>query len=204
MKKIPMQFRFKGHRIYVHGSDMYDTMVNQIEELYTREALGTIRLTIHKPAFKQCDMVLGGPGEVPARPQRPIAEMVVKGIQGPISAWLVETDREVEGRYEYDEDRIGDLCTITGNRIIIADDSGFSSIEVAVAMTKRLHIRIFPDNEGKWFFTRLDLSRPLEAGDALQLAIEFNHSFEDNRLTKSAIFSADAPIGRIFFSAVKR
>jgi hypothetical protein len=119
-----------------------------------------------------------------------------------IIGWLVETDEPITERYEYPESEIIEKCFVNGKTVKIDSETPYSAIEVLVAINKHLHLSIFPDAAGKWFFTRLELDRLLQGQDASGFELELVKNMH-NRLTKSEILSDGQRIGHIFFSIVK-
>lgn len=57
MKPIPLYFAFKGDRNYVHGTDIYTAILKQTNSKYDGKILGSIRLSIHAMANKDCDLI---------------------------------------------------------------------------------------------------------------------------------------------------
>ncbi len=204
MKTIPLTFRFKGHRTYVQGPDLYDGILGAITELHPAETLRQIKLTIHSFADKQGTLILSDPDEVGQKPEQALAEMTVKTEQGKVLAWLLETEQPINESYEFDEARIEALCQINDDEITISGDSGYSAIEVAVSMTKQLHNKLFPVSPEKWIVVGVNLSRVLKPSDGSSLQIKFKQNFNNNKLTKSNLIVDDQNIGHIFFSAVTR
>ena len=78
---------------------------------------------------------------------------------------------------------------------------GYTTVENLVAMTKHLHLSLFPEARGKWFFSRLELTRLLPTYTDGPLCIELSHSL-GQRLTRSSITLYGKPAGRIYFSLV--
>lgn len=190
---------FKGSRDYLQGTEMVNAICRELatDSISGHEA--PLKLAIHRFAQAQCDMLLFDSGEQAAKPASLVAEFAFKSAGKDIIGWLVETDRPVEGRYPYDEKIIEDLCVIEGESIEIKGESGFTPIEVAVSMTKKLHYRLYPIAQGKWIFTKLELTRFFDAKDAAHLRIEAKHNM-NNRLTKSTILVNGDAVGNIYFS----
>ncbi|MCD4727932.1 MAG: hypothetical protein K8R46_09740 [Pirellulales bacterium] len=202
MERIPLNFSFKGNRNYVHGSDIYSSILKQMNIQYYGKTLGSIRLSIHTLAFKDCDLIWIGSGKLMDKPDRAVADFMIGLDKVKVAGWLIEIDRPITSRYDYNETRIEALCKVRDQTITIAGKTGYSPIEVAVSMTKQLHNALFPTKDAMWIFTRLELVRALQNSDSSDLAIKHKHNF-NNRLTKSEIFSHESPIGHIYFSLVK-
>jgi len=203
MNTISANFKFKGDRNYIHGTDMYNHTLKQLVKAHEFNTSNRVRFSIHSIASRQCQLILGEPGESFSKPNNLIADLVIETPEGPIAAMVVETDQPVTERYPYDEAKIESLCEITDQQIEIKGNSGYTPIEVAVAMNKQLHNHLLPHKDGKWFFTRIDLDRLLKKEHSENLTIVFKHNF-NNRLTKSELLFRGESIGNIFFSLVSQ
>ncbi len=202
MKRIPLEFKFKGNRNYVHGPDMYTIIFEKISSTFPKYKLKSIKLFMHQFASKQCVLNFGTYDEKIDKPKNAVAEVIAVTDNGKIHGWLEETDHLIESKYEFDESRIERLCKMERNKISIEGECGYSPVEVVTSMTKQLHYSLFPSDD-KWVITRIDLKRSFIESDSANLVIENKHNL-DNRLTKSEIFSSGELIGYIYFSLVKR
>ncbi len=191
---------FKGSRTYLHGTDLYNALCEQVPKLSGLPVQAPTRIVIHRLVTHECDILLGAVGESIEKPELPWAEFTFSTGQGTIAGWMCETDRNVACRYEYAEERIEGKSALNEarNEIAIYEDTGYSPVEVAVAMTKKMHYAMCP-TKAKWLFTRLELKRLLQAPDACSLRIRLEHNF-NNRLTKSSLLSDEDVIGHIYFS----
>ena len=162
--------------------------------------IAPFRMVIHRLVTHECDMWLCSAGEVIERPDNVWAEFSLSSSQGPISGWMCETDRKVECRYDYAEDRIENksISDRSKSEITICEDTGFSPIEVIVALTKKMHSAVCTTDR-KWLFTKLELKQLLKAKDSSDIRIKLDHNF-NNRLTKSSLISDANLIGHIYFS----
>ena len=115
--------------------------------------------------------------------------------------WLVESERKVDCQVAYDEDSIAENCTFSNDSALILRDLGYRPIEIAVSMTKMLHIRFLPAATGRWIFTKLDLNRMLQPAHASTLKVVLRDKLY-GRLTRSEIQAEDGAIGSIYFSLV--
>jgi hypothetical protein len=203
MKTVSANFKFKGDRNYIHGTDMYNHTMEQLLKTHKLNTSNRVRLSIHSIASKQCQLILGEPGESFSKPSNLIADLVVETPEENIAAMVVEADQPVTERYPYDEAKIESLCKIIDQQIEIKENSGYTPIEVAVAMNKQLHNHLLPHKDGKWFFTRIDLDRPFKKEHSQNLTIILKHNFND-RLTKSELLFRGESIGNIFFSLVSQ
>lgn len=203
MKTIPMNFRFKGRRTYVHGPDIYNSLLRCVGDLLPVDQVRRFRLTMHGFVTRACVLTLGEPGEIISRPGDAKAECVFEFADQRMIGWLTELEAPVTESYEFDEARIEGACVADGDIIRVSGSTGYSAIEVAVSMTKQLHNRLFPNPGAAWVVTGFDLRRIPSDGEAERFEIRFRHNF-NNRLTKSELFVGGECIGVVYFSLVKR
>jgi hypothetical protein len=200
MQNVPIPMCFKGSRTYLHGTDLYNSLCSVVPQASGLDIAAPLRISIHRLVTHECDMLLSAPGEAIGKPDKVWAEFFFSSNKGQVSGWMHETGRPVQCRYEYAEEMIERKSTVDQAKslISIAEDTGFSPIEVAVAITKKMHYTLIP-TAAKWLFTKLELKRLLKAEDARSLHVRLEHNF-NNRLTKSSVISDGAVIGHIYFS----
>ena len=160
-------------------------------------ATGPLTFVMHRLARNQCDMVYCTDGVPIPRGPDGVVEFHLSNV---IHGWLLETERPVSTRRPYPEDEIQGEVGADPRTIHAAAGTppSFSSIEILVALTKRMHQLIMPDT-ARWIFARLELSRPLVPADSAQLRVALERSF-GSRFTQSLVTSGDASIGHIFFA----
>ena len=195
-----LNLKFKGPRNYLHGTDMYREITALIHALHPGDG-GRFRLTIHDIVHTQCRL-LHADADLPP-PDGAKVEFHYDSDAAHCTGWLVETKDPVKDRVEYDEDSITRNCTVEGKRVTFRKETPNSSIEVLVAINKKLHQTLYPDEPGKWYFTRLDLHRLLRPDDKAGFELDLVQNLR-NRLTKSRIRVDGMEIGFIYFSAVRR
>lgn len=200
-KIVPLRLCFKGERNYLQGGDLCNAVMEAVSGSSVGEAV-RFQLAFHRFIAKQPDIVWLEGEKTSSRPENVAAEFAVNGSLGKASGWLVETDREVDCRVPFDEERIALHCAYDGESVSILGESGYLPIEVAVSMTKQLHNRMLPSSAGRWIFTRLDVSRLFQSGDAAALTIKLQENLY-GRLTKSEIKVHGEAIGHIFFSLAR-
>lgn len=199
MQISQVEFQFKGSRDYIQGPDLFNGM---LPDDYPIESLHNIRFIAHQfvrsPScrlYRTTDRnELSSIPEISARCQFDFDRT---------THWLaleVCADGKQGGRCEYDEASIIALCTVAGKAIELNGTSPYSFIETLVSMNKYLHQRLFPEAEGKWIFTRVDLNIGSDQHDRLQLRFKHNMNF---RLTKSEILVNGQSLGDLYFSLVK-
>ncbi|MFH1873166.1 MAG: hypothetical protein ABIK82_15020 [Pseudomonadota bacterium] len=198
-KTVPLELAYKGTRTYLHGTDMYNAIMECLGRSIPQRVRSPLKMVMHEFARNQVDLRYSiGPERCP-RPENPRLEFF---LSDNVSGWLSETDRPVRASRPYPEDEIVAGSRIEGQAIIAATGATFSPIEVLVSLTKHLHSNLRPGPLG-WAFTRLELNRPLEDSDRDTLQVELLHTL-GNRLTKSSVRAGEALLGHIYFSAVAR
>jgi hypothetical protein len=201
MSRTALTFRLKGNRDYVQAGDMFNVLCERLPQVLQSRVEPPFKLIVHKFARKQCDLLICENESSSRRPEALVAEFACGIESGRLVGWLVETDRPIEERYEYDEAKIQSLSLIADNAITIAQNSGYSPMEVAVSLTKRIHHALYP-TAGRWIFTRIDLTRFFLPGDSRSMRIRVELNF-NNRMTKSSIQASEEVIGHIYFSRVE-
>jgi len=196
MKQYSLEFCFKGSRQYVHGTDIYNKLIATLKDEMSNEK---VDLSFHGVAKTNLNLNI----------QKPADEKLLKFVfkfmnkEGNREVlYAVENSETIECRYEYPEEDICQLSNvdIENQKISLDQDSSYTFVENAVALNKYLLENLFPDVEGKWYFTRFQLATiPNEAIYPLRLELRANFNF---KLTKTEIFIDQQSVGFIYFSLV--
>ena len=195
--KYDLEFCFKGNRTYVHGTDIY----NKIVEILNNDMKDTkIDLSFHGVAKK--NILLSN--------KKPEDENLIKFVckyTGENNErkilYGMERNHNITCQYTYPEEEICQLSDLDleNKEINLNKDTSYSFIENSVALNKYLLENLFPDVNGKWYFTRLQLlDAPTNKIYPLKLVLKANFNF---KLTKTEIFISDKSMGYIYFSLVK-
>jgi len=198
IETVSLNLAFKGGRDYLHGTDMYDAIIDSLRNAAPLLVQAPFSMSIHEFARSQCDLLYTIAPDCCPKPDDGRVEF---SLASGVSGWLRETGRPVQESRPYPEDEIVASSKIEGNAIVAGALDTFSAIEILVANTKRLHSTL-RGSEEKWAFTRLDLERPLERSDADGFKIELSSAL-GNRLTKSIVSTGRQVLGHIFFSAIR-
>lgn len=199
MDRRHVVFKFKGNRNYLHGTDFFNAMTAG----YPATALQNIRFSVHGFVSEpDCQIYvtdyeeeINAVADIRARCQFDVDNQ---------TKWLVLTPgiakKSPKHRYEFDEEQILSCCSKNDNTISLCTQSPFSFIENIVAMSKHLHQYLFPEVQGQWLFTRIELTRGSDRRDSIGLTLKHNMKY---RLTKSDIIVDGQKIGDLFFSLLK-
>ena len=195
-KVYNLDFCFKGNRTYVHGTDIYNELCNLLESSMQAKK---IDLSFHNIITHNITLT----------DTKPINEKLIKFIckyidQSDIKRVLfgIVNKKSIECRYTYDEQSICNLSSlsISQEEVLLEVNSSFSFIENCVALNKYLLESIFPNVEGKWYFTRLQMKSLKNINNyPMKLNLKANFNF---KLTKTEIYISDVLVGYIYFSLV--
>ena len=203
MKSEKSHFKFKGTRDYVHGTDIYNyileklLMINKDIKSFSKFNLSFLRQTM-----TNIDFYSGTKEEFQnfANKEAITFRGSVLEKNEAIMFWGVENNEPIDGRYEYNEKKIEDSCIAEANRISFDSKlSDLSFIENIIPMNKKLLAVSCPQFKGKWMFTRLDLDSPIPQQISEELTLEI-YQASNPKLVCSNILRGQDKAGRIFFS----
>lgn len=186
-------FKFKGQRTYVHGTDFFEAIsqrLNVFREGFLKEL--SFRLFTAHQCLVHIDTL-----EIPE------AKVICQGRWrnteggGDSRFWVTETDEAVVDRYEFGESLLCRDTCIKEEKIFHRFNSEFSMIENIVALTKQYHNTELALSSGKWVFGQIVLNTelPSECG-----SIEINNyqNIKD-RFSRNHIVLDDRRVGEIRF-----
>jgi hypothetical protein len=200
---LPTTLHFKGERNYLQGGDIYDGLIAALKEGELGELDGPIFLKMARFTRWQIEVHVNEGEATPTSPPNAVGHFRAT-IAGKLRlGWIMECERPVTDRREFDESRITYNATLSGEQISYAGHGESTPSEIAVALTKHLHNALFPPQGRRWIVTGFDLSRPFEDRDKLAMAVRLAHNMS-NRLTKSSVLSGEETLGSLFFSMVER
>lgn len=195
MKKYSLEFCFKGSRTYVHGTDIFNKLVELLNKEIKSEK---IDLSFHGVAKTNIDLLV----EKPENDE--LLKFAIKFTDNSGNKnvlYAVENGVGIECRYEYQEE---DICKLSNldlenQKVLLNKDSSYTFVENSVALNKYLLENLFPNANGKWYFTRFQLNKIPENIYPLRLELKSNFNF---KLTKTEIIIGEESVGFIYFSLV--
>jgi hypothetical protein len=187
-----LNFCYKGARQYVHGTDIVATLFKAMAD----KSLTQIDLKFNGMTKTNLDLVEGQDSDRAKVNIRWLEKGHEKQYQ------LVENDEPIDCRYEYNEDLIIEktMLDLASQTIHLNESTGFTLCENFVAMNKHLLQQLFPDEAGKWYFTRLEQTKLIDDNALISVKLIKNFNF---RLTKSDILLNDEVIGSVYFTMVR-
>lgn len=200
---IPVKFCFKGSRDYVHGTDMFNKIIEFNKEHINGSEVIDIDMTVRSIARTNMNMFesqfFNNDSSTPIN-----ASFSITVNDKRLDLLLVENGDTIDCSYEYDEEEIENesVVNIEEKTITLCDFSKHTIIEKTVALNKKLLNSLFPNHGGKWYFTKiklreLNLNTPVSA--TIKLVFKKNMDF---KLTDTVIMINDKQVGNIYFSLV--
>lgn len=192
-------FKFKGGRSYVHGTDIYDSMLEMVLD-YFGEYPHSVKGSFHGLLENNGIFRIYESGK-PLGDEQLFALFSIIMKENMYQLILLDAGTPISLFYEYDEQKVLENMALKDETVTMQFKSTYTYIEQIVSMTKKLHMTIYPEAKGKWLFTKVhiyDVVDPtLYSGKVI--AVRLIKNFQ-NKLTQCSIKLNDHPIGSIFFS----
>ena len=185
------KFVFKGSRDYVHGTSLFNAIVDAAKEEGCAE--GTLNISfkrmVHNPL---CVIEKREPGAEDAV----VAKISCEGGSPFILTVNEATETAEADRQEFDEPEV---CrgAVTGEKRITQEQPHYEDlIELLVSLCKKMHQECVGSSK-KWVFSRYDGQFPIPDPKKVELVITKQVG---TRLTCSDVLINDEKIGNIYFS----
>lgn len=201
MKDFLLNFKFKGSRNYIHGSDIY----TKIAEYLNAEGFNAsnIDLSFHKVASNNLKGKLFTADNISSNTANPVSIFkFMHNLNEPYIIHLFEADNEVRESYAYHEEKIADAASmhIDNKSILLASTTPYTNIEKVIALNKALLTKLFID-PGKWYFTRITVDKEVNAQSPGTINLKLIKNI-GSKITKTLILFDDKEQGYIYFSKV--
>jgi len=186
MDRLRLDLSFKGDRDYLQGGDVFNALLKRFKSSCP------ISLRFHRPIKFQVEAGPLGVGDNPA------ARFTYWNAGDKINLGLYEiAGAPVIERIPYDEDAIGRGAECDQWRVKMKHRPDATFIERVLVMNKLLHRALFPEAQGRWLFTRLELERNFSGFPQIALSHQSNLG---SRLTKVRIEADGETLGDLFFT----
>jgi len=193
------EFKFKGSRTYIHGTDIYTQIVSILHIL--KIDFEKFKMSITKLSVNQLDICITDDTRNLKQNANVLFE-IKQNSDNYFYGYLIENDKQVMGRYEYAENLIikSSIVDTTSKTVSFNEESPFTTIEKVVALNKTLVEKLFLNIKGKWYFTKLDVNNLMDIKPLL-IKIKFIKHI-NFKLTQSEIYFENEFVGYIYFSLV--
>ena len=196
LEPFDLVFSYKASRDYVHGTDIFNSLIRKFDEPPRKFDVAFHGVSKSNLSFSESRPENEGDLKVTVK-------VLLKDSK--IRLFGFENKSPLLGRYDYDEDSIIKRAELNleDDNICINECKPNSFIENAVALKKHLVQEKFHSEDGKWYFTRIQLSSPIKVkGEYKKLEIKYQSNF-NFKLVKSAVIIDDVLFGYIYFSLLR-
>ena len=199
MKDFSLNFKFKGNRNYVHGTDIYTKVLQHLSKEFT---ISNIDLSFHKVVKNNLVAEFVSGDHVNSDKATPASIFKFADPVKTNIVYLFETNNEVTENYEYNEEDVikASIFTEDEKSILLNSSSSYTNIEKVVALNKRLLENLLTD-PGKWFFTRITIDKDLNQQQPEIITLKLIRNI-GSKITKSLILFDGEEQGYIYFSKV--
>jgi len=175
-------FAYKGDRDYLHGTSVFDLLIN---EYIGPEQPEQIDFIFAKSTPCICTV---------SKDKQPESTLVASYVDSNNRFFMYETHERISNRVKYTEPEEGHTFEIHGSEASITTNSGYSFIEALTGAYKCLLTRLFPDIPKKFVLARLIL----DYLPATSCTIRYKRKISD-RFYEAVIYENDTEIGHIYF-----
>lgn len=194
-----LTFKYKGQRTYVHGTDMYDSILRTVRK-YFEEYPKNITGAFHR-LLKGNAILRIYEEQILLDHESFYAFFTLRVRRKIYYATLSTIGDQISSSYAFDEDKLLKGISVEDTKINMNVKPAYTYIEQIVAMTKRLHITLYPKAKGRWLFAKIQISNVIDpdlfVGRELMIKSVNNFHY---KLTKNTINLDDIPLGTIWFS----
>lgn len=195
---VPLDLPLKGGRTYVHSTDMYPAAIRAVADRWGPRELSDVRLVCRVLTGRELSLTRDAPA-----PEDRVAVFSFTAGGERQTLYFVAREGMVSRHVPYDEDAIASRGRVDlgGKSIEYAreDDASATLVEVVVALTKALHLAVYPEQAGKWVLTQIESAVALHELPWSQVGI-FLVQGANPRLTKSDVAVDGERLGHVFFS----
>jgi len=192
-------FKFKGNRNYVHGTDIFDNVLKNVR-FFLKNYPTKINGSFHRFLTSNGILRIYNHDEAVDR-ENIFALFCIQQETASFLITITSSDSAIPSSYHYDEDNVLHNLVIENDTAKMLAKSSYTYIEQIVAMTKKLHLTLYPNANKNWLFTKIEINDLVDPSlyPNHQLLIKSIKNFH-YRLTQSAIILDDNLVGNIWFS----
>ena len=189
--------KFKGKRNYLQGPDIQRAALRCLATAYPASVITDIDIVFHGMARTGLTLLESDTPEA-----EPIVQLRCKIGGDRRKFLLIEDGRPIAERVEYAEEEIAaatDIQVATATATSICP-LPYTNIERWVAMTKALHLALYPRLVGKWLYVRGKFDHyqdVYEPTSQHQIVVQANFN---NKMTRSSLLIDQQRLGEIYFS----
>jgi hypothetical protein len=197
-----IDFKYKGNRNYVQGPDIYDAMLQKVLEVFAAYPIHVKGAFNHLLKNNGILRIHESTEEIDKNNLCAFFSITIGSDQYYVV--LLDAGTKISSSYSYDEEKVLESMMFYSETVKMRVKSEFTYIEQMIAMTKKLHLLIYPEAKGKWLFTKIDLGTYIDPQlyQDQNISVKAKKNFH-NSLTQNSVFVNAEEIGEIWFSMVK-
>jgi len=195
-----IKFCFKGHRNYVHGTDIFNAVCKNYQNA-SGNVPTDIEMSIHHITRNNMTLVMQ---EELLPAEKSAVNIIVKEKETIVKIALLENEEKVECKYDYPENDIITAAKFNevDKTITLINYHQYTLIEKLVALNKSLLQALFTDAEGQWYFVKIKLANvDLNNQNPREIKLSFKKNM-NFKLTQTEILVENKSVGNIYFSLV--
>ena len=200
MKTFSPDLYFKGNRSYVHGTTLYQEIMDGSARTARHPAEGPVRIDIRGLLKNQGHFHFQTGNDVQDAPADITANFSVGCGNQTVTGWVIDAHKPVVRRTPYNESLIWDNLKLKESQIEIDGHPPFDAFEICASMAVRLHNHLFPPETGKkWLLSRIEFDHGIDNGDLDGLSLKYLQTIA-NRFTKTEVRNGKEVFGLLYFS----
>lgn len=191
---------FKGERTYVHGTSLYEAVLQGAEVTGFGAPDGPLSVDFRRRLVSGARLHYHDAAGAPAAPEDAVTGFNLRCGTRVVRGWVEPTSTVVTRRIPYDEALIRTATAIDGETIRMIGAPPFQPFEICAAMAVHLHNTLFPPPPGeRWMLTQVKLERPLTEADLSGLTLAFQRRLGE-RVTRTGVAVPEQPsLGTLTF-----
>lgn len=180
---------------------MVEAAMQEVLATEAAEQVSNLVFVMNRVTGRNLDLIVGEDEPAGAAP---VARFSFETRGAPRRGVLVERADSPSGSRAYDEHELRRHCRMDlgARSIVLQAASPFTPVETLVAMTKALHLAVYPQ-KGQWLFARLEAPRWPLGGVGPGLEVRLGPGV-GTRLTKSGARAGGELLAWIYFSLKER
>ena len=196
---IKSTFKFKDEREYVHGTDIFNILLDQISAKFERNDKINIKLSFKKPIHSQCliHTSLNLPNDELSN--NSCAELKLKYNDNFVYYYIEEIFEPIKKKYSSFEKLISDLAKVENDTVTIPFSEDTTFIENVVFMNKKLLSCKVDKNKKNFFFSLIEIHDLSKIHHINNISLKLD-SVLGNKHFKSLIFVDSNNVGNIYFT----
>ena len=199
-----IKFCFKGERDYVHGTDIFNKVIELIIATSNSRKIQNIDMSIRKISNHNLIIKDNIEGNKSFENLSEVVTFSANYGEKKSRIALMESNEEITCRYPYDEESIIAAASFTSEKkeIKLVNFKNYTIIEKIVALNKGLLTRLYPSVRGKWYFTRLKIKEfSLLEQNPNDIKLLFRKSLQ-LKFVETEVYLDNIFAGNIYFSLV--